>query len=43
IFVVGVDNKTLSEIYKFPYSIQQLIVTEVSAIKKRIEKSKEIP
>ncbi|CAG8818534.1 17517_t:CDS:1, partial [Racocetra fulgida] len=42
ISVVGINNKTLSQIYKFLYLIQQLIVTKVCIIEKRIENDKKI-
>ena len=43
ILAFGVDCETLDQIHKFPFPIQQLIVSEVHAVEKRIEKEKLVP
>jgi len=43
ISAVGVDHKVLNEIHKFPFPIQQMIITEVFAVERRIEKGKGAP
>ena len=39
----GIDYEALNQIRKFPFPIQQLIVSEVHAVEKRIEKGKDVP
>jgi len=39
----GVDHKILNEVHKFPYSIQKMVVDEIFAIAKRLEKGKGPP
>jgi hypothetical protein len=41
--VANVDNETLTEIHKFPAPIQKLLVNEIDAVEKRIEKGKGAP
>lgn len=43
ISAVGIDHETLQEIYKFPFAIQQLLISEFHAVEKRIEKGKVAP
>ncbi|RHZ68669.1 hypothetical protein Glove_294g63 [Diversispora epigaea] len=43
ISVVGIDFEIIGQIHKFPFSIQQKIVSEVHAVEKRIEKGKDVP
>ncbi len=37
---IGVDDEILCEIYKFPFSIQQMLIGEICAVEGQIEKSK---
>ncbi|CAG8786697.1 24464_t:CDS:1, partial [Gigaspora rosea] len=39
----GIGFEILEQIHKFPFPIQQLIISEVYAIEKRLEKGKETP
>ncbi|RHZ63302.1 hypothetical protein Glove_330g7 [Diversispora epigaea] len=43
ISVVGIDFKIIGQIHKFPFPIQQKIVSEVHTVEKRIEKGKDVP
>lgn len=43
ISVIGVDYEILDQIHKLPFPLQQLIINEIHAVEKRIEKGKEAP
>ena len=43
ISAIGIDYEILDEIHKFPYPVQKLVVEEVLAVEKRLEKGKEPP
>ncbi|RHZ67799.1 hypothetical protein Glove_299g65 [Diversispora epigaea] len=43
ISVIGIDFEIIDQIHKFPFPIQQKIVSEVHAVEKRIEKGKDVP
>ncbi|RHZ51825.1 hypothetical protein Glove_469g15 [Diversispora epigaea] len=43
ISVVGIDFEIIDQIHKFPFPIQQKIVSEVHAVEERIEKGKDVP
>ncbi|GBB95980.1 hypothetical protein RclHR1_02660001, partial [Rhizophagus clarus] len=43
ILAVGVDDDILQEIHKFPFPVQQMLISEFCAVKGRMEKGKSAP